>query len=148
MATKAHTHDQFQQALFSSGLKRYSWSPYGETDYYPSWLAPDGRIITGDSHERIALDTVGGGYGQMYEAGYLRLAPGYRQDHLTIEGHATTTHITPEQRVTLSKLLRTFKPSKANNHSYVSVDGSGTATVVHSAKEFLLACLDAYGSAA
>jgi hypothetical protein len=144
--TTVHTHDEFQAALFSSaGIPAYKWGDFGSAGYHPSWLAPDGKILTGDSHAQIASDTVGAGYSAMYQAGYLRLQPGYRRDHFSIEGPSDGATITPAMRVTLAKLLRQFKPSKANDLSFVSVD-EGAATVVHSPKEFLQACMSAYGS--
>jgi hypothetical protein len=112
-------------------------------DYHPAWLAPDGRIVWGESHREIAADTVGhDNYGDMYAAGYLRLQPGYRRDHLGIEGRGGS--ITPAMRVTLAQLLRTFKPTKANDNSFVAVDGAGAIETVHSPTGFLKACMASY----
>jgi hypothetical protein len=70
----------------------------------------------------------------MYQAGYLRLQPGYRRDFMAVEGSWDTV-ITPTMRASLVRLLRTFKPAKHNSESFVAI-GSGYE-VAHSAREFL-----------
>jgi hypothetical protein len=127
--------EEFVDAAYNCRLNTYN---FGAESYIPCWLAPTGEIVTGKSHAGIAEATTGGGYAAMYERGYLRLAPSVRFNGLTVQG-CQDTKVTPTMRVTIAKLLKTFKPSK-DYTSYVAVgDGTEIFPIVKSAKELLQA---------
>lgn len=121
METTSFTPEDFLSAANRCRLPSYSMC---SNPYHPCWLAPTGQVITGDSHLRIAVDTVGSEpydpIGAMYDAGYLRVQAHLSRRAFSIEGHRRT-RVTPEMRVTLAKLLRTFKV-EANETSFICLD--------------------------
>ena len=105
------TCDEFLTRAQAGDLPAYCGAPY-----FPAWLAPDGKVVIGETHLNIAREVVGASdYDAMFRAGHIRVVPDKHLSNLSIQ--AEHVHATTAQKVTLTKLVMAFE---LGGDSYIS----------------------------